>query len=412
MPANDPDLRNKSLRIAARWEIGRRLVRRSAMLTTPSMPDLRDDATEAPANPGAPELTVVIPTLNERDNISLLVQRLESALAGIRWEAVFVNDNSVDGTMEAVRDFALRDARVRGIRRIARRGLAGACLEGMLSSSSPVVAVIDGDLQHDETRLPEMLGILRRDEADLVVASRYTGGGEAVEGFNRSRQRASQLATRLAGLVVKRRLSDPMSGFFMIRRSAVDAIAPRLSRQGFKILLDIVASSPATLRIAEIPYVFGRRIHGTSKLDAAVAFEYFGLLLAKASGDRLSLRFFSFAMVGSLGIGVNLAALAGFLDVGWAFTPAQTAAMLTAMTSNYFLNNAITYRDRRRGGWKLWAGLLSFAALCSVGLVAGVGVSGIFYYDHGQWWLAGLAGAAVGSAWNYVTNSAFTWGIR
>jgi len=369
-------------------------------------------AAAAAEGPGAPELSVIIPTFNEKPNIMALVDRLERALAGISWEAIIVDDDSPDGTIGLVRTIAAGDRRIRGIRRIARRGLAGACLEGILASSSPVVAIIDGDLQHDETRLPVMLDLVRSGKADLVVASRYREGGAAGDGFSGLRHRVSKLATRLARTVVKHELSDPMSGFFLVRRQLIEDVARRLSRQGFKLLLDIVASSSPGLRIAEVPYAFAPRLSGESKLDAAVALDYLGLLAAKLSGDRISLRFVGFGMVGSLGLGVHLAALAGFLDAGLSFDPAQTGAMLTAMSSNYFLNNAFTYRDRRRTGWKLWTGLLSFAALCSVGVVAGVGISGIFYQDHEAWWAAGMAGAVIGAAWNYVTTSAFTWGTR
>jgi dolichol-phosphate mannosyltransferase len=203
-----------------------------------------------------------------------------------------------------------------------------------------------------------------------------------------------------------------MSGFFAIRREVVDRLAPRLSDQGFKILLDILASSPEPLRIREIPYVFRPRLHGESKLDAAIVIEYLGLIVAKLSRDLVSIRFLLFALVGASGVIVNLAVLWGALEAGAGFAAAQTIAMLTAMASNYALNNALTYRDRRRRGWRFLTGLLMFAALCSVGVIGGVGVS-TFIYERGPgWWLAGLAGAAVGTLWNYVTSTVITWRAR
>ncbi|WP_296745306.1 glycosyltransferase family 2 protein [Mesorhizobium sp.] len=357
------------------------------------------------------ELTIVVPTLNERANIALLVDRLRGALQGIDWEVVFVDDDSRDGTIAAIREIAVRDHRVRGIRRIARRGLAGACLEGILSSSAPVVAVMDGDLQHDETRLAAMFDIMRGGETDIVIASRYQDEGSASGGLSRLRSSGSRLATRLAQLLLKTPIGDPMSGFFMLRREIVDQVAPRLSRQGFKILLDIVASSPA-MRIREIPYVFGPRLHGQSKLDSTVVLEYAGLLVAKASGDVISTRFLAFGLVGSAGVVVHLATLHALLSRGLPFVAAQTAAMFTAMAFNYSLNNAFTYRDLRRRGWQFLTGFGMFAALCSVGVVAGVGVSSLLYTSSSRWWVAGLAAAVVGAAWNYVTNSAITWRAR
>ncbi len=363
------------------------------------------------AQPG-PELTVVVPTLNERANVPLLVERLAEALDGIDWEVVFVDDNSKDGTMQVVRELAGVNRRVRGIHRIFRRGLSGACLEGMLSSSAPIVAVMDADLQHDETCLSEMFRLIRNGDTDLVVATRYDTGGSATEGFGDVRARGSKLAIQLAKSLLKVDMSDPMSGFFMLRHEVVDAVAPRLSQQGFKILLDIVASSRAPLRIKEIPYRFRQRLHGESKLDATVVLEYLGLLVAKLSGDLVSTRFLAFGMTGSAGVIVHLAVLRLLLLNGLSFTPAQTGAMLTAMTFNYTVNNALTYRDRRRTGWRFFTGLAMFAGLCSFGLAAGVGISSVFYQSEPRWWLAGLAGAAVGSIWNYVTNSAITWRAR
>ncbi len=368
-----------------------------------------------PADPEyvAPEITIVIPTLNERDNVPVLVERLSVALEGVAWEAIFVDDDSKDGTIAAVHVLARRTPRIRGIRRIHRRGLAGASLEGMLASAAPYVALIDADLQHDETRLREMLDILRRGEADVVVASRYVDTVET-GGLSGVRHKGSRLATWLAQNLLKAPLSDPMSGFFAIRRDVVDQVAPRLSDQGFKILLDILASSPEQLRIKEIPYVFKPRLHGESKLDAAVVIEYLGLVVAKLSGDLVSIRFLMFALVGASGIVVNLVVLWLALAAGAGFAAAQTIAMIAAMASNYTLNNALTYRDRRRKGWRFVSGLLMFAALCSVGVIGGVGVSS-FIYDQGHglvWWLAGLAGAAVGTLWNYVTSTAITWRSR
>lgn len=359
----------------------------------------------------AAALTIVVPTLNERQNIGLLVARLRDALPRIDWEVVFVDDDSKDGTIDAVREIATQDHRVRGIRRIARRGLAGACLEGILSSSAPVVAVMDGDLQHDETRLSAMFEIMKGGDVDMVVASRYQPEGSATAGFSRVRSSGSRLATRLARLLLKTPIEDPMSGFFMLRREIVEQVAPRLSRQGFKILLDIVASSPA-MRVKEIPYVFGPRLHGQSKLDSTVVLEYAGLLVAKASGDVISTRFLAFGLVGSAGVFVHLAALHALLSRGLPFAAAQTAAMFTAMAFNYSLNNAFTYRDLRRRGLRFLTGFGMFAALCSFGVVAGVGVSSLLYTNSSRWWVAGLAAAAVGATWNYMTNSAITWRPR
>src|SRR4051795_4029736 len=237
-----------------------------------------------------PELSVVVPTFNERDNVTALFRKLEMALAEIAWEVIYVDDNSPDGTWQAVRALARQDSRVRCIRRIGRRGLSGACIEGILASSAPCAAVIDADLQHDETQLPKMLALLQGGQFDLVVGSRYIEGGSA-DSFDKQRAGASMLATAVAKRVLRVEIADPMSGFFMIRRDRFEQLAPELSIQGFKILLDIVATAHGSLRTREIPYSFSSRLHGESKLDSMVAMDFLGLVLAKLTGDVVTLRF-------------------------------------------------------------------------------------------------------------------------
>src|SRR5205085_3502957 len=157
-----------------------------------------------------PELSVVVPTFNERDNVVALFRKLETALAGIAWEVIYVDDNSPDGTWEVLRALAGADSRVRCIRRVGRRGLSGACIEGILASSAPYAAVMDADLQHDETQLPKMLALLQGGAAELVVGSRYIEGGSAAS-FDRQRAGASAFATEIARRVLRVSIADPMS---------------------------------------------------------------------------------------------------------------------------------------------------------------------------------------------------------
>lgn len=358
------------------------------------------------------QLSVIIPTFNERGNVLTLFRRIDAALPGIAWEAIFVDDNSPDGTWDVVRQLSHDDPRARCVRRIGRRGLSGACIEGILASSAPCVAVIDADLQHDETQLGKMLGILERNEAELVVGSRYVEGGSA-DSFNRQRASASQIATSLAKRTLGVAIADPMSGFFMMRRDKFEQLAPQLSIQGFKILLDIVATARGELRTIEIPYAFGLRLHGESKLDSMVALDFLGLVLAKLTNDTVSLRFLLFAMVGSIGLIVHLLALYIALE-GFRipFAQAQAIGALTAMTSNFLLNNFLTYRDQRLVGFGILRGLLLFYLVCGVGLMANVGVAFSVYDQEPIWWLAGAAGALMGVVWNYAMSGLFVWRRR
>jgi dolichol-phosphate mannosyltransferase len=377
---------------------------------------MNDAFIPGPENPpqatGLPQLSVVVPTFNERDNVTVLYRRLDATLKGIHWEVVFVDDNSPDGTWEVVRGLARQDCRVRCIRRIGRRGLSGACIEGILASSAPYAAVIDADLQHDESQLPKMVGLLQSGEAELVVGSRYIEGGSA-DSFNKQRAGASQLATEVAKRVLKVEIADPMSGFFMIRRDRFEQLAPQLSTQGFKILLDIVATAQGKLRTIEVPFTFGSRQHGESKLDSMVALDFLGLVLAKLTHDVVSLRFLMFAMVGSIGLVVHLTTLFIALEFFNApFPEAQAAGALVAMTSNFILNNFLTYRDQRLKGVAILRGLLLFYLVCSVGLFANVGVAFSVYDQEPIWWLAGAAGALMGVVWNYAMSGLFVWRRR
>lgn len=373
-------------------------------------------ATDAPPDPpahGPAELTVVVPCFNERPNVAPLVAKLHAALAGIAWEVVFVDDNSPDGTAAEARRLAQADPRVRCIRRIGRRGLSSAVVEGALSSSAQFVAVMDGDLQHDETRLPVMLQALRGGEYDLAVASRHVAGGDAGGLASRWRHTLSNAGTELAQRFLPVRLSDPMSGFFMLPRALFEQLAPALTAQGFKILLDLVLSADRKLRVIEIPAEFRKRVAGESKLDVLVLTQFAGLLVDKTLGGLLPLRFLSFAAVGLLGVGVNVAVLIGGREtLGLDFAMSQTIATIIAMVFNFQLNNQITYRDQRLRGTRLWRGLLLFLLVCSVGAVANIGIASVLYETHTYWTLAGAIGAVIGVVWNYAVSATLVWRAR
>jgi dolichol-phosphate mannosyltransferase len=357
----------------------------------------------------APELTLVVPTLNERANIVPLVDLLDATLTGIAWEVIFVDDDSTDGTAEEIRALASRNPRVRRVERIGRRGLSTACIEGILASTAPFIAVMDADLQHDERMLPQMLATLHETGCDIVVGSRYIPGGGVGE-WSRSRAGMSGLATRLSRFICQTPIADPMSGFFVLRRELFDSAVRRLSGQGFKILLDILASAPGPVRLIELPYEFRPRRYGESKLDTLVAWEFIMLLADKLVGHLVPVRFALFAMIGCLGLIVHLAVLrASLAGFGFDFSAAQTMAALVAMTSNFVLNNLFTYRDQRLKGWSLIRGLVSFYLICSVGVVANVGIGDYLFAAHHDWWVAGIAGVIVGSVWNYAVSSLLTW---
>ncbi len=359
----------------------------------------------------APELSVVVPTFKERANVPLLVEKLAHTLGGVDWEVIFVDDNSPDGTAAAARKIGETDSRVRCVRRIGRRGLAGACIEGMLASQARYVAVMDADLQHDETLLTAMLAKLRG-ETDLAVASRFADGASASGLSSASREQASRVSNEMARRLLGVTLSDPMSGFFMMRRDRFEELAPRLSSQGFKILLDIVATARGSLRIAELPFVFGERQHGESKLDTRVALDFAALILAKLTNDTVSFRFLLFCLVGLTGIAIHMAVLQFAVGFGLSFGWAQTVATFVAISWNFALNNMFTYRDQRLTGLPFLTGLIRFQVICAVGAISNVGIASVIYRYDPDWWIAGLGGALMGAVWNYVVSAAFVWRQR
>ena len=355
-----------------------------------------------------PTLCVVVPVLNERDNIAPLVAKLEHALAGIDWEVMFVDDDSTDGTRIAVTDAARRDPRVRLIHRIGRRGLSSAFIEGAQASFAPFIAAMDGDLQHDEAVLPRMLAGLRDGGADIAIGSRYVAGG-GLGDWDATRAGMSRLSTWLAQRVLRVSVSDPMSGFFMLRRAVFDQTAHNLSAMGFKILLDIIASLPAPPKVIELPYTFRTRLHGDSKMDAGVLRDFGLLLVDKLIGHVVPVRFVLFAGVGALGVLGHLAVLrAVLLTTRLDFAAAQTIATACAILGNFLLNNAFTFRDRRLKGRAMLVGLLTFTAISTVGAVANINVAALLRPES-TWYVAGIAGAVMSLVWNYAVSSVLTW---
>jgi dolichol-phosphate mannosyltransferase len=367
-------------------------------------------ASDAPSARLNPTLSVIVPTYQEAGNVPVLFERLKTALDGLPWEMIVVDDDSPDGTSNIVFALATKDCRLRCLRRVHRSGLAGAVIEGWLSSSADFVAVIDGDLQHDETIIPTMYKALAKGPGDLLIGTRVTDG-VSNGALSPARKALSDLGSwffrRLTGVAVK----DPMSGFFMLRREIVSGLAPRLSPDGFKILVDIILTAGDSLKIVEVPYVFRKRLMGESKLTPLVAIDFLGLVAHHATGGVLPIRFVLFASIGAVGLVVHILALSAVLD--WAgaldFNSAQAIATALAMASNFILNNEITYRVHRYRGLNLARGFVAFGLGCSVGALANIDVASWVHKVNQTWWVAGLAGALLSVVWNYVVSTNLIW---
>ncbi|MXP28857.1 glycosyltransferase [Porphyrobacter algicida] len=358
------------------------------------------------------ELAIILPTLNERDNIAPLLDRIETALGPDGWEVLVVDDNSKDGTADEVRRLSLSDPRVRAIQRIGRRGLASAAIEGFCATAAPFCAVMDADHQHDPNLLVPMLACVRSGDAEVAVASRFAEGASMAEWNRPDREKLSSVANRLARKLTGVELSDPMSGYFLLRTQTARALVPNLSAIGFKILLDLLATSDTPLKVKDFPMNFSARRSGESKLDRAIAFDFLAGLYDKSFGRLIPTRFALFATVGVLGVFVHMAVLFVVMRIfGVAFAWGQATAAFAAMSFNFWLNNWLTYRDKRLAkAGELLRGWISFIIACSIGAFANVAVATTLH-DMGMHTIpAALVGIAIGSVWNYALSSRFVWG--
>jgi dolichol-phosphate mannosyltransferase len=358
-----------------------------------------------------PELTVVAPTFNERVNVEVLFAGLDRALSGIDFELIVVDDDSPDGTAEAARTLARADRRVRVLQRIGRKGLASAVVEGFMASSSPYLAVIDADMQHDESVLPRMLAELKAGNLDLVIGSRNAAQGSMGK-FPSERVALSNLGKRLSRLVCHVEVSDPMSGFFVLTRSFLEEVVHSLSLAGFKILIDILASSPRPVRIAETGYTFRPRVHGRSKLDVLVGLEYLRLLADKLVGGWIPVNYVLYSLMGTIGAIGQMACVFTLLHVfHFAFWNAQATSSVLVIVVNFLLNNSITFRSHKLEGWHLIAGLALYSVSCGVGLVTNVRIADLLRSGHVPWYAASFVGLLIGSVWNYWVTSVFVWRV-
>ncbi|KAK3604012.1 hypothetical protein CHS0354_026811 [Potamilus streckersoni] len=361
-----------------------------------------------------PRLSVIIPTYKEAKNISPLYEKLKAVLVNLDWELVFVDDHSPDLTYRTVGELCAQDKRVRLVHRIHRKGLSSATIEGMLSVTSEFIAVMDADMQHDEAVLPKMLQQLTDNPGtDIVIGSRYTDGGSTGE-WSALRKLVSKTGTALTGFFGVRATTDPMSGFFMLRASFLEKIAPNLSGIGFKILLDIIMSAGKNIKTAEVPYTFKKRVHGESKLGIDTILDLGFLLADKRFGALLPLRFLLFILVGGIGMLIHLGimyALEQFYGHRF-FADNQLIAGTVTIAFNYLLDNLITFKENRRRGAAFFFGLIKFYLVCAIGLLGNVLISVSIYNYEFHWVLAAMAGAFYGGFVNFSLSRILIWKDR
>ena len=359
----------------------------------------------------SPNLSVVIPTYNERENISKIHEKLRNTLKGMKYEIIFVDDNSPDGTSDKVKAFMKKSPNVHLIHRIGRRGLSGAIIEGIFASNAELVGVIHCDLQHDESKLLEMLELFKRNASlDLVIGSRFTEDGEiASDAFSKFREVGSKTVTFLIKKILNINSTDPLSGFFMVKKNSFLKHSKNLQTQGFKILADFLALSGKSLEVKEVGYKFKNRIEGESKMSLLTALELISLVFSQILGGKISIRFILFCMVGVSGVFVQLMTTGLLMVLTNSFPTSQTVGIILAMTTNYFLNNYITFQERRLASLDLFRGLLSFYLICSLGAFANIAVSSYIFGLSSNWLVSSFLGAVFGAVWNFTLSSNFTW---
>ncbi len=355
------------------------------------------------------DVSIIIPTRNERENLPVLIGKLQQVMEGRHYEIVIVDDDSEDATWQVAEEFVQRYRNITVIRRINRKGLSSAITEGFLLGKGKYVAVLDADLQHDHRLIGAMLDEIG--DCDLVIGSRYMNQ-KSVPGWDSWRSRLSRAGTIMAQKLLKQEISDPMSGFFMIRRKIMQEIAPQLFEHGYKILFDILIRRP-DLKVKELPYDFKARLYGTSKLTAAVIFDFADLLISRAIPSRFNFQFIRYGAVGASGVVIHLFTLyVLYVVMGLLYPVSLVFAIETAMVSNYALNNQWTFKEHRFLGLQWWKGLVKFNLACMLGSALNLAIGWYLVEKTVPWFYASVLGIWVGTSWNYLSNRFFTWGVN
>lgn len=360
------------------------------------------------------EISVILPTFNESINVPIVVDRIAEVLAPLcRFEILVVDDNSPDGTWAVAEKLSLDRPWLRSVRRMHNKGLSPAVVDGFSIAKGNYLVVMDADLQHDEQALTKFFTAFKQG-AKLVVGSRKVDGG-GVQDWNAARKFVSWFATRLAHMVLPLQVTDPMSGFFGISRAVHEAITPQVNPKGFKILLEYLARTKAS-SVQEVGYTFRGRQHGESKLSNDVIYDYLEALwgLSRFS-ELISWRFLNYALVGSVGLVVNvlsLWALNHFTRL--AVSHSVMLAVEASILSNFFLNNSVTFRKHRfKGAARLLRGLLTFNAICVTGALINHALAlSLRQNELSNIYFATMVGYGVATFWNYIVNSHVCWKVE
>jgi dolichol-phosphate mannosyltransferase len=365
------------------------------------------------ANEGGCRVSIILPTYNEIGNIESIIGALLKLKNQFQLEILVVDDDSPDGTGDLVRSLSRQNPEIRLIRRLGRAGLASAIKEGLLDATGDIALVMDSDGQHDPSAVSSALNTLAKGNFDLVVGSRFHADAQ-IKGLSTRRELGSNLANSTARYSLHSsyaELTDTMSGFFALRLDPAMPVVRAVDVNGFKFLYEFLAISKGKLLVKEIPLRFQPRNHGTSKLDIAIFWDFMISVLHNLTLRLLPRRAISFGLVGVSGVFVQLLATKALMQIGGIhFEQALPIAVISAASSNYMINNALTFRFQRLRGKALFKGLLKFLIVASLPVFANVGVASAFHrFVSTNLITAQLAGILVVFVWNYAASSRFVW---
>ena len=355
------------------------------------------------------QISVVVPTYNEADNMAAIYEGLATVLAEKSWELIVVDDDSPDGTADAVRRLAKQHDNVRCVQRTQERGLCSAVHWGVQAAHGDYIVVMDGDLQHDPALIPAMIEALGKGD-DIVSGSRFLASARAVGLSSDLRNSLSLWGNRLVNLFLGTRLTDPLTGFFATSRPLFLRSIPRMQADGFKVFFDLLyRNRKATLK--ELAFDFRARQHGESKLQLYVFWLLMCDMISKLSGGLVPPRLVSFVGVGLIGSTVHFSLLYASLALGAVFWVAQTIATVTAMVFNFTINNILTYStDRLRSG-SFFKGLLLYSLIASFGIVANVSTAQLTHeHFKAHTFLAASVGIVIDVIWRFVVSNRLIWG--
>ena len=353
-------------------------------------------------------ISIICPTRNESGNIKLLVKKIHESVK-IKHEIIFVDDDSTDGTIEVLKTISKNNNSIRLISRFKERDLSSAVALGISSAVYDYTAVIDADLQHDISNIMKMYDLAKKQKLDLVLSSRFLDNEK--KGYSKQRETLSIVGNNFINKLISKRLTDPLSGCFLVKTTFFQQIKHKLILKGYKILFDILSSCDLkNYKIAEVPIKFHKRKHGESKLSKKVIIDFILSYFLRFFSKVIPLSFLKFSIVGLLGVGIHLIILnLLLLHYTFSFGISQFYAALITMNINFYLNNNYTFADDKLIKFSAFKGLIKFILFCSVGALISASV-GSFLFDLTEYiYFSALMGIIFGSITNYVLNASFTW---